>query len=388
MKNVEKIRFPRIPIDPADPTPLKLSMEEIYASALIHGPELSSSDASEKLLLAQKVFEEKRKRNQAYHLLDYQLSLISYFDFFSHDAFLVAKNSRYIASIYGKKTVDTSSLLLSLLSHDSNLKLLLTEFKIDLKKVGEIISERNEKRKQKKTERELQEFGTPNISFRNFFSKDNREYLWKYINFHFKPIKNVTTFLKKEKLHVKEIIEKYEEITEPIDRFLGYCPNPDEVINLQKEIPFSRELSLLFEKAADNAITRFKTPVITSELLFLTLLESKTSTNGKLLDELLGTRVDWNLLRYRLLKKLHASELTLRTEVVVNQHFFAYLLKTQLPEKEYQALIDKKLLGEGVSFFRDNLLKLTMEKNLSELLEKDIYRSMKFHSPRKYKYPR
>jgi hypothetical protein len=284
--------------------------------------------------------------------------------------------------------VDTSSLLLSLLSHDSNLKLLLTEFKIDLKKVGEIISERNEKRKQKKTERELQEFGTPNISFRNFFSKDNREYLWKYINFHFKPIKNVTTFLKKEKLHVKEIIEKYEEITEPIDRFLGYCPNPDEVINLQKEIPFSRELSLLFEKAADNAITRFKTPVITSELLFLTLLESKTSTNGKLLDELLGTRVDWNLLRYRLLKKLHASELTLRTEVVVNQHFFAYLLKTQLPEKEYQALIDKKLLGEGVSFFRDNLLKLTMEKNLSELLEKDIYRSMKFHSPRKYKYPR
>ena len=120
MKNVEKIRFPRIPIDPADPTPLKLSMEEIYASALIHGPELSSSDASEKLLLAQKVFEEKRKRNQAYHLLDYQLSLISYFDFFSHDAFLVAKNSRYIASIYGKKTVDTSSLLLSLLSHDSN----------------------------------------------------------------------------------------------------------------------------------------------------------------------------------------------------------------------------------------------------------------------------
>ena len=38
--------------------------------------------------------------------------------------------------------------------------------------------------------------------------------------------------------------------------------------------PYSTQVNLLFEKAAENALLRFKTPVITSEILFLTLMES------------------------------------------------------------------------------------------------------------------
>ena len=37
---------------------------------------------------------ERRRRNQAYQSLDYMLSRITYFDFFSADAFNIAKYSK------------------------------------------------------------------------------------------------------------------------------------------------------------------------------------------------------------------------------------------------------------------------------------------------------
>ena len=49
------------------------------------------------LSLTEKIDQEKRKRNQAYKILDYQLSMYSYFDFFSEDAFIIAKQSKHFA---------------------------------------------------------------------------------------------------------------------------------------------------------------------------------------------------------------------------------------------------------------------------------------------------
>jgi hypothetical protein len=124
--------------------------------------------------------------------------------------------------------------------------------------------------------------------------------------------------------------------------------------------------------------------VITSEILFLTFLEAKNSGSGKILQQILPNSTEWYLLRYRLLKQLHASESVLRSEVMKNQHFFAYLLKTQLREKEYQKLIETQLLAEGVSYFRNNLIQLTMKSDLHEILSKDIYKSIRQTSRRRY----
>jgi hypothetical protein len=321
----------------------------------------------------QKIFEEKRKRNQAYRLLDYQLSLVSYFDFFSHDAFLVAKQSKYLAYIYGKNKVDLFILLLSLLSAESSLKTFLEEFQITPKKVSEMILERKENAETRKMERELNEFSTETISFQNFLSTKNRSHFWKSIHFHFTPLKRLKNFFKKGSFQLKEW-------TEELEHFLGIHDD----LALHEDIVFSREVSLLFEKASENALLRFKTPVITSEILFLTFLEAKNSGSGKILQEILPNSTEWYLLRYRLLKQLHASESVLRSEVVKNQHFFAYLLKTQLREKEYQKLIETQLLAEGVSYFRNNLIQLTMKSDLHEILSKDIYKSIRQTSRRRY----
>ena len=56
---------------------------------------------------------EKRRRYQAYKLLDYNLSYLTYFDFFSYDLFQIAKMSKYLAKIYGQKKVSLSFLYIS-----------------------------------------------------------------------------------------------------------------------------------------------------------------------------------------------------------------------------------------------------------------------------------
>jgi hypothetical protein len=63
---------------------------------------------------SEKIIIEKRRRNQAYMALDYLLSAITYFDFFSSDAFKIVKNAKYLAQICNKNV--TSELLLLLFS--------------------------------------------------------------------------------------------------------------------------------------------------------------------------------------------------------------------------------------------------------------------------------
>ena len=70
---------------------------------------------------------ERRRRNQSYQSLDYMLSRITYFDFFSLDAFNIAKYSKSFAQIFTKQHVTDEFLLFSFLYCDSNLSRLLDE---------------------------------------------------------------------------------------------------------------------------------------------------------------------------------------------------------------------------------------------------------------------
>jgi hypothetical protein len=49
------------------------------------------------------------------------------------------------------------------------------------------------------------------------------------------------------------------------------------------------EMNQLFEKTIDNALNRFKTPVVTPEVLFITLMEERTSKAGKIIKKVLKT---------------------------------------------------------------------------------------------------
>ena len=62
-------------------------------------------------LFKNQIKNERRRRNQSYQSLDYMLSRITYFDFFSADAFNIAKHSKYFTQLFGKNVVTSEFLL-------------------------------------------------------------------------------------------------------------------------------------------------------------------------------------------------------------------------------------------------------------------------------------
>lgn len=287
----------------------------------------SASYINEQISSFDKIEFEKRRRNQVYLALDYFLSALTYFDFFSFDAFQTVKYSKSLAETFESKVVTVEFLLLAFLYNDSQILELVKEYGITKEIVLRLLSSEAEKVLKRKS---------------NFF----------YSNF----------------------VEKIKNI------FLSSTE--------KAEIFYSHEVNLLFEKAAKNALERFKTPVITSEILFLTLLESEESSQIRMLRKTVGmigmNELNFYLLRYKLIKRIHSQESAIREKVIINQQYFAYLLKTQLPGNEFENLLKTELLPTGVSLFRNTLILQVLQINIFEVLKDDIHKSIKLTNKRKY----
>ena len=65
-------------------------------------PKIYSNDI---LLREEKISLEKRRRNYTYKTLDYILSNLTYFDFFSLDAFEVLKQSKKLGDFYKSEEI-------------------------------------------------------------------------------------------------------------------------------------------------------------------------------------------------------------------------------------------------------------------------------------------
>ena len=270
-------------------------------------------DRSEKIDL------EKRRRHQVYTTLDYLISRISYFDFFSKDAFQITTNAKYFSQICKKKEVTSEYLLYSFLNDDNDILEILKEFKITKKRIA------------------------------RFITKSNKDLI-------------------KQKKGLPNLLAKFQ------------INNQQNNVNIN----FSYEVNKIFEKASENALTRFKTPVINSNILFITLLEEKNVIANKMLRHLVKTDLDWYLLRYKILKELHTHESSIRNKVKLNQHYFAYLLKTQLTDKQFSTLINNDDLSESVGVFRNDLVNQTLAIELFELLNEEVNCSMRSQNIRKY----
>jgi len=268
-----------------------------------------------------KILAEKRKRHQIYSALNHLITFNTYFDFFSPDTFKIAAYSRYLAQGFHSKNVTSDYLLLPFLEMDSAVNLILQEYGFTKKVAATLTKGSNDK---------------------SFFS------LLEKISLNF----NLPFLRKKTKRN--------------------------------NSIKFSMEINQVFEKAAENALSRFKTPVITSEILFITLMEQKNTKVGKFIAKVVSNKMQWYLLRYKLLKRIHNTESSIRNLVPKNEHFFAYLLKTQIPEIQFDRLIENEILALGILFFRNKLLSKIRDLSLSSCLEKEIYRSIKVTGTRKY----
>lgn len=155
-------------------------------------------------------------------------------------------------------------------------------------------------------------------------------------------------------------------------------------VSTNKSISYSHEVNVIFEKAVENAQNRFKTPIITPEILFITLMEQKNCKAGKFLFEAISNPLDWYLIRYKLLKRIHTHELNIRNQVKKNEQYFAYLLKTQVSELQFDRLIENDLLPLGVLFFRNQLLNKVLGLDFINCLEKETIKTIKATSTRKY----
>jgi hypothetical protein len=286
---------------------------------------------------------EKRRRYQAYKMLDYTLSNFTYFDFFSADAFQIAKNSKYISQLYGKEKVGLETLFVPFFD---------TQFE-----VGKL----------------LQSFGFDDIFLKNLSLQ----------------LKNATpkglpgktalpTRMDRLVSFLKKVQEKAETLLET------YLPWEQNNLVFNQHIRYSYQVHQIFEKSAENALNRFKTPVITPEILFITLMEEKDLFVGKLIKKNIPDETTWYLLRYKLLKRLYVQESNVRSQVTKNQYFFAYLLKIELSEANFEKLIEKKLLAKAVSLFRNLLIQDLLKADLFESFELETQASLRMMPRRNY----
>lgn len=273
---------------------------------------------NENISINKKIEAEQRRRNQVYQSLDYLLSTVTYFDFFSLDSFKIIKSTKKLSRFYKMEFITNDLLLLSFIYSNTQITKLLEEYGINKENI-----------------------------LKNFnFGEKNRK------------ISNNKFF---------ELFEKYNSSNK-------------KIINST----FSLELNLLIEKAAETALERFKTPVISSEILFLTLIEQKNNKLVKILKKIVGNDLNWQLLRYKLVKRIHKEESIIRDEITKNQYYFAYLLKTQLTDLEFDRLMINELLPTGVELFRNTLISKLLDINISNVLLKDIHKSIDINNKRIY----
>lgn len=313
--------------DEASPTPLNL--KQIFESIPL-----------ERKL--EEIQAEKRRRYQAYKALEYNLSSLTYFDFFSFDSFEIVKNAKFLAQIYEKKEVTPELLLLPFF--DTTLE------------IGKV----------------LKEVGFDE-TFVQSFSTDLQKVIGKGTNQTEEGgiKKKIISFIKKTSNQVEEFVSEY-----------FAFDSKSEVIFNQK-IKYSYETHQIFEKAAENGLSRFKTPVITPEILFITLMEEKDSKVGKKIRKILNDETTWYLIRYKLLKRLYHQEINVRNQVSKNQQFFAYLLKTELPESSFEKLIKKKLLSKSVALFRNLIIRDIMKKDLFDSFDIETHSAILI-SPKRF----
>jgi hypothetical protein len=260
-------------------------------------------------------------------LLDQVLSVITYFDFVSYDTFIMIERAKYWAKAAKRPSITGEFLLMPFLDPEFEFSIILKEYGFEEEEIWKLIKLSNK---------------IPKLSF------------WQHKSFYLHKL------------------------------FEGRFPFFSKSL-VSKKINYSYDTRVLFEKAAENALTRFKTPVISPEILFITMMEQRTDKVGRMIKRYFPEETSWYLFRYRLIKRIHFQEVAIRTQVPKSAQYFAYLLKIHLPEYEFNKMVDMELLPLGVSTFRNKIITRLLTMDLFDILEGDIGQSIR-HMRKKRKY--
>jgi hypothetical protein len=270
----------------------------------------------------EKIKIEKRKRHQIYMALNYLRSHKSKFDFFSSDVIQILKAAKELSKNFNRKKLSSELVLLSFFNFDSQITSLLKKFNLSFELLFE------------------------SITYGYELSDLNKK---QFLNF-----KNDNSWFRK-----------------------------NNSLDLNSKIDLNFEVRFLLEKTIENCY-RFKSPIITSEIFFLTLLEEVNTSAGQLLKLSLKSEINWNLLRYEILKMIHNQETKIQGNISKNSHFFAYLLKTELSDYQFLKLLKKEEIFSIICIYRDLVISKLLQLDLFNSLEEEIKYSINLTNRRNY----
>lgn len=309
-------------------------------------PEGNSSSTLQNF--SDKIMIERRKRYQTYIALDYYLSAITYFDYYSRDSIARILEAKYIAQLAERHVRSEYLVIPFCFDESSSIFIFLQELGVTKKDIDNVLENFLEKK------REL-----PKNIFERFLSVFVQ-------SSESKPI-------------------DYVNLDVPNEYLPGILPNGKNTMTQDFRVNFSFESQKIFEKATKNALEYFRTPVISPEILFFTLMEEKKSGSSKLIRKLLkNDDTKLLILRYKLIRRIYSQEVKIKNEIKPNYHFFAYLLKIHIGDFEFDELIEDNQLEYGILNFRKTLLKSISNLNIYDALEDEIQISMRNHKKRFY----
>lgn len=317
----------------------------------------------------EKFFLEKRRRHQIYSFLDYSFAGTTPISFFSFDTIHFLEQAKQLAEALdrNKDVFGSEFLLLSFLYSDSKLTEILNYHQITEKKVEEEIDQKIQKKVncQKKEFFDLLEKMEDDITEMNS-----------------KLVRGKTSFFQARKDTFLEALLPFQLSLSSLSSKI--FRDSSETSNLS--LNFGADVKKILRRATTNSFKRFKTPVITPEILFLTLMEYQKMEAGKIIMNCLpnsAKETEWHVLRYKLIKKIHYQESQVRAEKK-NIHFFAYLLKLNATESDFDQMIQNKVLSLAISTFRNKMVAELLRLDLFAFLEDDIRKESKVLKERNY----
>lgn len=307
--------------------------QELDLQQLLENEDLDKLSTVEKETRKQmKLSLEYRRRYQANNMLELILHLTSPYDFFTFDAFQILVSGKYIAENMDKGFVSTEFLLPGFFLLDLPAVTPLKHFAINYTLILDKIATLHQK-------------------------KDNTHFLIKFLRKKkHSIIYKINNFLKKNDF-LKELFV-------------------DPIVYDEDISQFANEMEEYLVQCTINACDRFKTPVVSPEILLITLIEEKETNGGKIINEFFKNETHRQLLRYELIKMLHRQESMLKNRLPSHNILYAYLMKAHLSEKEYNKLIDSNLLDSAISVFRNTLISELVTLDYLDLLSLRVNKSI------------
>jgi len=270
--------------------------------------------------ITEKIKNEKKRRHQIYSALEYLGSHKNKFDFFSYDLIKILKTAKNLTKRFGQKKVTTELLFLAFFNSNSELLKIFPKFNISVNKLEKLI------------------------------------------------------------YYAYQVEGKQNNLTSIFNVFQNISKDSKFENNLSD---FNYEVITVFEKSIENAF-RFKTPVINPEILLLTLLEDNNLSSTAVLRNFLKSDLEWNLFRYEILKKLHNQETKIQGTLEKSLRYFAYLLKTELDDSQFEKLLEKENFKSIILNYRDLVVSKVLENDIFNDIENDIKLSIKINNERNY----